>query len=798
MLISLEILKKYIDIPKNISPKDIALRLTEKVVEVEKVIDKSKELKNIYVGKVEKIIKHPNADKLKLAEVSILEKRVKVVCGGTNLEEGMATAVALPGAKIRWHGEGDLIELAKAEIRGEKSEGMICAADEIGLYEMFPHEQMEIMDLSDLNLRQGANLADALGLNDKVLDIDNKSITNRPDLWSHWGMARELSAILNIPLKGLDIYEKSEIKADKQIDIKIDDYKLCSRYLGCVIENLKIEESPDWLKKALASVGQKSINNIVDITNYVMFEVGEPLHAFDKDKIDSITVRLAQKGENIITLDEEVRALDEGDLVVADSKGPQALAGLKGGLESGVGAKTKSIILEAANFDALTIRRMTMKHAFRTEGSNRWEKSLHANLAEVGMRRALQLILEVCPGAKISPTIIEDKKIDSKPNIIDVNIDFIQTKIGKKISRKEIINTLEKLGFEVSGDDYLKVEVPWWRSTGDISIPEDIVEEVARIYGYDNLEVSQELVDFEAAKYQPKYDEENKVKNYLSLGAGMVEVFNYPWAEIKILEKLNTANDKYVEIANPPTEDNRFLKTSLLSGLIKNVEDNLRFSSNFKLFELARVYIPGNEKFDGDDKLPKQTKMLSGAVVGDRKSDVFNEIKGIVEGLSKEFDEAKIEFLDEGKSLEIMYNKEKIGWLGELKDEYYVKFDFNKKKVAFFEIDFDSFIKIKLAENKKIKYEKLSQYPIIERDIAIEVENEVKWIQVVESLEGFDKLIDNIKFLSIYDLKNGKKSLAFRVVYRSDEKTLTDNQVINIENGIIKMLRTKFNAELRG
>ena len=824
MLISFNILKNFIEIPKNISPKDVGSELTKSTVEVEKIIDKSGYLKNIYTAKVENILKHPNADKLKLADVLVGEKKFRVVCGGINLREGMITAVALPGAQIRWHGKDGFVELKKTEIRGEKSAGMICAANEIGLYETFPHADMEIMDLSDLNLTVGADLSDALGLNDVIFMIDNKSITNRPDLWSHWGIAREIAAIFNLKLREPKLYNQSALNdarsdvhtklkiQSSQLKVNIEDYILCPVYFGCVVDDLEIKESPAWLKNVLISLGQKPINNIVDITNYVMFEIGEPLHAFDKDKMDGIVVRRAGKGESMITLDEVERKLDESDLVVADFHRAQSLAGLKGGLLSGVTQKTKSIILEAANFDALTIRRMGLKHGLKTEGSNRWEKGLHPHLAEIGMRRALQLILEVCHGAKISSVIIENKNSDLKPITVETTTKFIQNRIGKKISEKEIVSILSKLGFKVSIKNLnnskfklktskLFIGVPWWRSTGDILIEEDIVEEVARIYGYDNLAKTHELIELTEAKHQPQYDFEIKIKNYLSVGCGMSEVFNYPWASKKILDSLGINDEKHIEIAHPSAEDNKFLKTSLLSGLIKNVEDNLRFSSSFKLFELARVYLSGYEKFAGDDKLPQQPKMLSGAVV--TKADPFLEIKGIVEGIAdfkfktNDFRENELISINRHKSLVILCGQEKIGWLGELKDGYYEKFGFRKKKIAFFEIDFNKLISSRETLLSEKKYSPISEYPCVERDLAFELNYTIKWRDILNEIEGFDALIEHFQFLSVYDLINGKKSLAFRIKYHSNEKTLTDKEVVDIESKIIEKLQKKFAANLR-
>jgi len=862
MKISLNWLKDYIDLPKNITPQKLTEDLTMSTVEVESVTNPAEEFENIIVGKILEIKKHSNADKLKIVMADIGEIKklkaplssrstagwlpettrkgeikgnindlnnniVQIVCGGTNLKENMLVAVALPGARVKWHGQSEPVILEETKIRGEKSFGMICSSNEIGLQDLLPCGSMEITDLSgilnDKNI--GQQLAQALKLDDVIIEIENKSLTNRPDLWSHYGIARELSVIYKILLKKPEIFEKfqnttcpsvrrvsnfqinskSQIQNSK-LNINIEDKNLCSRYIGCIMQNIKIASSPEWMQKRLEAVGLRAIDNIVDITNYVLLDIGEPTHAFDlallnqkqfpNNKIN-IIVRKSKRDEIIQSLDGEDRKLDKDMLVIADTKKPIAIAGIMGGANSEVTDKTTEIILEAATFNAMNIRKTSQKLNLRTEASVRFEKNLDSNLAEIAMLRMLYLIKKNIPEAEIIEYI---DNYPVKPENINIEIkhNFIEKRIGQSFSKKEVIDILTRLGFEIDEKNKIyKIKVPSWRATGDISIPEDIIEEVARIYGYDNLKEKVEKVEMNKAKFQLEFDLENKIKNYLSLGCGMNEVFNYPWLDEKILNKFNLSDKNYIEIDNPPAEENRFLQISLIPNLIKNAQDNLRYFSKFKLFELARVFKPGQDKSFGDDVLPEQPKMLAGIIVS--KDDVFFEIKGIIEKFSifnfqfsNNFQLNNLQFLNKEKFLGIFLDDREIGWLGEMQDKI------KNKNIGLFEINFSKLCRNDALHCSMLKYQQIPQFPLIERDIAIEVDWDVKWGDVssaVSKAMADENVIKNIIFLSEFDLSE-KKSLAFKVIYQAD-RTLKDEDVKIIENKIIKLLKKKFNAELR-
>jgi phenylalanyl-tRNA synthetase beta chain len=480
MILSFNLLKKIVPLPDRCTAKDIKLRLTTSTVEVENIEPQVQNLGCIVVGRIDRLEKHPNADKLWLATVSFGKRfpPERVVCGGTNLREGMFVAFAQVGAMVRWHGQGELVRLETATIRGVSSSGMICAAEEIGLADLFSHGAQEVVDVTDLNLVPGMALARALNLDDTRIHIDNKSITNRPDLWSHYGIARELAALYGVKLTSPDEYARPFPHAQKPgITITIKNTKACPRYIGAVIANVTIQDSPSWMKKALIAAGIRPINNVVDITNYVLIELGQPMHVFDDvllahdaHGVPEIVVRNAKLHETIVLLDGAKQILTDDMLVIADAKQAVALAGIMGGAVTGVSEHTKIIVLEAANFDAATIRRASQILAIRTESSIRFEKALHPELAERAMRRALYLLCQMLPDAVVIE--VSDKNYAPARDVsVRTSYEFLEQRIGCRVGRATINGIMKKLGFTVTSagaGGRITVGVPWWRATGDI------------------------------------------------------------------------------------------------------------------------------------------------------------------------------------------------------------------------------------------------------------------------------------------------------------------------------------------
>ncbi len=808
MKISLNWIKEYVEIPNSVTPEKLALDLTMSTVEVEKIIDQGKGFDKMVVGRVVELKQHPNADKLKIVMTDIGDGKIKqIICGGTNLFEGMLTCVALPGAKVRWHGEGDLVELSPTKIRGEESFGMICASEEIELESILPGKEKEIMNISFTEAKPGTAVATIFELDDVIIDIDNKSLTNRPDLWGHHGIAREIAAIYKVPLKAI-ADEKIEVKSSEKIKVKIKSSENCFRYISVVVDDISVGPSPAWLKKRLAAVGQKSINNIVDLTNYVLFETGQPMHAFDFANIDNgqIVIRQANDKEPILTLDDEEKELSAEDLVIADGKKPIAIAGIIGGQYSGINEKTKKIVFESAAFNFVSIRQTSRVLGIRTESSIRFEKGIDANTAEIAMRRILVLVKKIIPEAKIG-LFNDEYQVKTKDTKIKTDLNFINKRLGKELTSDEVVDILTRLQFQVKvKNDKFEILVPSFRATNDISIPEDIVEEIARIHGYLNIEPDLPTVKL-ISPIENKYSSiARRIKNQLSCNFKFIEVRNYPFVNETAVE-FGYELDKHVKLNNYISAEHTMLRTSLLPSLIKNIADNQRWESKFKLFEFGRRFrLDKESKYQRGGKLvgylPWQNYQLAGAVVSDNKN-VFYDIKGIAENILKSlnitnysFAEADDKIIFSEYKMKIMVGDKKVGYIFNLNKNIITKFGINGE-VGIFEFDFDDLVDI-----SKIvyKYKPLAKYPNSIYDLAIVFDKQIKWQEINKQVKKNSKLINSIKLFDVYQgdkIAEDKKSIAFSIEFFADDRTLTSEEMEKEIAKILKGLQQNLGGELR-
>lgn len=801
MFISRNWLKDFVKIPDSLSAKELALKMTMSMAEVEGWVDQRESLAGVVVGEILEVNKHPNADKLQLAVVDVGNKKLNIVCGAPNIAKGQKVPVALIGAELP-----NGMKIEKVKVRGEESEGMLCAEDELGLGA--DHTGILILDSK---LVPGTLLSKAMGFDDIVYEIDNKSLTHRPDLWSHYGIAREMAAILGEKLKS---YETRNLKAgSEKLDIKVEDFALCPRYMGVVIEGIKIAPSPDWLRKRVESAGMRSINNVVDITNYVMLEIGQPLHAFDYGKLAGhrIIVRNAKPGEKIQTLDGSDRELDESILVIADAKSPVAIAGVMGGANTEIDDQTKKIIIESANFDHVSIRKTSAKLGLRTEASVRFEKSLDPNISELGVKKAMELILDVCPEAKVVSRLEDIKKFKLDQGPLEVSFDFINKKVGQEIEPQKVVSILESLGFEIKKKkETVEILVPTWRATKDISIPEDIVEEVARIYVYDNIQPQMPKVAMDRPEINWERELERKIKHILAYGFSMSEVYNYSFNSEKQLEILGLAVSDHVKVANPLSKETAYVRTSLIPNLLGNIILNSRFFDDIALFEVGSVYLKnakGPRLSDKTDKcLPLQEKWVAGICQEKNNKQPFYNIKDIVSSLLsrlhfqkvtfKKIDKAGV-FTKKSRAVKIMIGETVVGYAAELADNLYKKLDIEEKN-AFFEINLSQ---LAALYSDEINYSPIPKFPSIKLDVSMIVEKKVLWDEVKELIFSVDK--DLIKGATIFDvyegkgIPEGKKSLAFRIEYRSDDKTLTMEEVQVVHNKALQVLEKKLKAQIR-
>ncbi len=805
MKISLNWLRDFVELPA-LDGKALGMRITSHTAEVEGVIDEAASYEKMVVGKILSVSKHPGADRLNLTQVDIGDKKVQVVCGGQNLCEGMLVAVALPGSRVRWHGEGELVELSETKIRGENSYGMICAGEEIGLApdNTSDAKEVRIHDLTTLKVKAGTPLAEALNKDDIVLEIDNKSLTHRPDLWGHYGIAREVAAIFEKPLKKLDALLKiAPVKGKEKLNITIKDAKLCPLFSACIMTGIKIEESPQWLKSRLQAAGMNPHNNIVDITNYVMLELGQPMHAYDRAVVgdDGFIVRLARKGEKLVTLDESEQKLTEEDPLVCNKHDePMGLAGIKGGLKSGISEQTTEIILEAANFDPVIVRKSTLRHGLRTDASQRFEKSLDPTLTEIALKRAIHLIEQLCPGAKMVSPITTAGTWKPKTLTLTASPESICSKIGVQIPTKEITRILKSLEFGVTANGKnLKITVPSHRATRDVSIEEDIVEEVARIYGYDKIPAIRPHLPMQLPLENEERFLKHLTRSAFALGLAFIEVINYSFYSKDRFERCGMTEEGHLKILNYLSEDQTHMRMSLVPNLLNTVALNYRNFPTMKIFELGRTYK------DSDAYMPLEEKRLAAAATAE--GEAFYVVKGALESFLQQFNlnsyqlkpsEKPAPYAHPKKCMDIIFRGKAIGQIFSVHPAVLKAFDI-PLNTAFFELSFSELMK---AGRQTLRFRSLPKFPSMGFDVSILVDKKT----TVGDLENcilktaHADLHQKVTLFDIYEGKGipeGQKSLSFSIEIRRDDRTLTDKELQTVQEQTFFALE-QFGGRIRG
>lgn len=836
MKLSYSWLKSYVDF--DLSPKELAKLLTmhtaETVVEADPASEK---FKGIVVAEIIEIKKHPNADKLSLVDIKTADGKFNIVCGGTNLKAGKKVAYAKVGAELP---NGMVIK--EALIRGVKSPGMICSAEELGLPKS---GEMEILYLSD-NAKLGDNVsayliakdnkggnaggnadgnvggnADKDDMNGKDVLLDVSIPANRPDLASHLGVAREISALTKIEI-AIQEYKTPEIDEPKEmIKAEVLDKDLCPRFYGFVISGLKIEPSPDWMQERLKSLGLTPINNIVDATNFVMYDQGHPMHAFDYEKIAGgvMKIRGAKEGEEVATLDGIKHKLPDGAIIMQDSEKIFDLAGIMGGANSEISDSTTAIVLQASNFKGEAIRKTSRKLGIRTDASSMFERNISTSISPYVLAKTVALLREKQKGLKVHQIIdIRSKKDDSR--VIELSGGKIKNYLEIDFHSEEIAEIFRRLGFQTDrkGGTFF-VRVPAFRI--DLKGPEDLIEEIIRIYGYDKIPSKFPRSELKPAKENMDLKWEKIAKNTLA-NSGFYEVYNYSFTGKKMIEMLALDMEEYFKVINPKNPDNEYLRTTLIMGILQNITDNLPNFEKFSIFELGKVfYSKGRDmKEAGQKENFIEKKMLTGAVVNaGRKELEFYGAKGVVERLLYEFGfskgETKFEHLDvaqptfhpgrtatvkikvkgEGKFEEQYF--EDIGFVGEIHPDMLERFGI-KTDVALFDLDFEKLLKY---ASEKIGYVDVPKFPSITLDMAVEIDEEVPASEVLGLIAsaGGD-LIYDIDLFDIYQGKQvgkGRKSLAFHIIYLSEERTLKEKEAKEIHDRIAKTLKERFNAVIR-
>jgi len=794
-------LKDYVDI--DIPYRELAYKLTLAGLEVSdiKVIGGSWD--NVVVGQIAAVNPHPNADRLRLATVDLGQKQMTVVCGAPNLVVGDKIAFASVGARLLDGHTGVLTELKPAKIRGVASEGMVCSERELGISDN--HEGILVLPP---DLEVGKALADYLA--DIIFDID---ITpNRADCLSVMGIAREVAAITGKEFRLPDLsYKESakDIGSYAAVEIKAPD--LCPRYCASIIDGIKIGPSPRWMQDRLLACGMRPINNIVDVTNYVMLEFGQPLHAFDYREIrgKKIIVRRAAEGEVMYTLDQAERKFSNDHLMIADAERAVAVAGIMGGLSSEVTPGTTVILLESANFNQAVIHKGSLNLKLSSEASTRFEKGLNPELALIALKRATQLMAEL-GGGSVAKGLIDayPGKAEKKP--VAISPKDTARLLGMDIKTEDIREYLESLGLKCNlngATGKILVEIPWWRN--DISCTADLVEEVARVVGYDNIPtttLSSSLPGGEGASMVPFRQD---VRDIL-VACGFQEVITYPLTNLETLNKLSPdlslTGPQPLAMANPMSRDLEFLRTSLRFGVLTILARNQRNrEENIRLFEIGKTFIPRLKD------LPLENEMLCGLIdsaatdtywAGKAEPADFYSAKGTVETLLSRM-ELQVVFhacedvtMSPGKCANVIVDGEKLGVIGEIHPRVRAGFDI-QNPAFLLEIDLD---KLKtLCGRKQLIYKAVTKFPSTDRDIALLIDNQVTYEKVSGAISGFP-LVVGVKLFDLYSgeqIPAGKKSLAFRITYQAEDHTLTDEEVDAVQKKIVEKLAEEFGAALR-
>ena len=811
MKVSLNWIRDYVQLPADADLKKLAYDLTMSTVEVEDATDLGASFHDMVVGVINTIEQHPNADKLKVCKTDIGGRVEDIVCGGSNLREGMKVAVALPGAMCKWHGEGDLVEIKKSKLRGVDSYGMICGAVEIGLADLFPtKEEAHILDLSDFDAPAGTPLADALDLNDIILEIDNKSMTNRPDLWGHYGIAREIAALYDLPMVEFPHFDRN-VENTSGFHVTVEDAERCPRMIGTQIENVCVKPAPYWMQVRIWKTGMRPINALVDITNYVMLATGQPSHAYDSDHIAGhIIVRRAKAGETLTLLNGKELPLSTDDLTIADDADIVGLAGVMGGAKDSILPTTSKVILEIANFQAAGIRRTALRYDNRTKASARYEKAIDPERCDQALDLSMQLFSDLYPEMKVTGLVNEYPR-HLKQAEIDVPLSWLERRLGKRLSPDEIKHKMELLGYGITfNGDNMHVVVPTWRSTGDVSIQADIMEEVARMYGYENFEAEPITTTFDGAINQLDKDLERRIKEYLAIRCGMQEIFTYPWMEESYVNAVLQSTEGILSLSTPPSPAERFVRSSLLPNLCKAVVKNERYFDEFSIFETAQVFRDENytSPYDPREKLPSQRKNVAGAFATTDKdiTALFRKAKGVVEMMARYVHMEALTFKQAEKPvwadnvvwLNIYRGDEKVGDLALLAKKVSMACGIKNMNVMLFQLDQDSLVPLKSRTNT---FTHLAEYPMTDYDISLLVDGSVQWKDVAQTVRGIkSELLHGAAFVDEYRGKQvpaGKKSLTLRLAIGSKDKTLTSAEIEEVASGVLNKIAKRFGAELR-
>ncbi len=777
MLVSMNWIQDFVDL-SGLDIESLIKRFTLSTAEVEDIIYKGRDIDNVVAAKILSVENHPNSKKLHLLKIDDGSGVIKdCVCGAPNVREGMIVAFACEGGRVGG------MEIKAQPVAGYVSQGMCCSEQELGI----SADHSGLMEIND-DLPLGTDIKSVFDIEDIIFEVDNKSLTNRPDLWGHYGIAREFSALCGRPLKELDIHDCEKYKSLPEVKIEIKDPDLAFRYSSVKIQNVTRRVSPVNMRIRLFYCGMRAINFIADLTNYLMLELAQPMHAFDMRKVPQAEVQRAGGQYEFETLDGVSRKIDENTLMICSSGEPVGIAGIMGGLASEIENDTTSLLLESANFDAVSIRKTSTRLGLRTDASQRYEKSLDPELTLLAVQRYLKLLYDNDPGCEVisSLTDVYVKHFETNPIVFDKK--YVDRYTGIDISEEQILSTLHSLGFgaEFDGKQFA-VTVPSWRATKDVSIKADIIEEITRIYGYDNFKITTTVSPLYPVRLTQAKLDEGRVKDTLVKQFGLSEIHSYIWCDSKKLKNIGIDTPNNVRIVNAMTPDNEILRDTLTPTLLTVVAANTSFRDEFGIFEIGKAV----EGLD-ENGMCAERKKLAVALYSTSRSEreLYFKLRDIVAFLCRNVKGVSASFARSDKirqwqhpknTADIICDDKRIGSMAPLHPVVLDKID-KKAAVAAAEIDMQIFSEISPVTTE---YKEVSKYPGIDIDLTFIVNPDVSFEQMSSAWSD----TENLSRVELSDMYDGAiKSITLRYAFSSVEKTLTKAEVQASVDAIIDRL----------
>lgn len=794
MLISMNWISEYTDL-NGVNLKELINQFTLSTAEVEEIYEMGKNIKDVVVGKLIEIKDHPNSKKLHLVKVDIGSEIVDCVCGAPNVFVGAVVPFAKLGGRV-----GDL-DIKEAKIAGETSRGMCCSEKELGISD----NHAGLMILEDI-YPLGTNIKEFMQIDDTVFEVDNKSLTNRPDLWGHYGIAREIAALNKRPLKPMEVLDTNVFKTLAPIALKVESPDKVFRFSCISVKNITKRQAPINMKIRLTYCGMRPINLLADLTNYMMLEVGQPMHAYDYSKVSEIRVKTFSEPIDFQTLDGVMRKVDSDTLMICNEKEAVGVAGVMGGELSSISDETDSVLLESANFDGTSVRRAAVRLGLRTDASSRYEKTLDPEMTVPAIERFLKLLNEIDPGAKVTSSLT-DSYVQHYDRI-DIAFDkaYVDKYTGIDISSDQIEETLTALGFTVSRKlDEFELVVPSWRATKDVSMKADIIEEITRVYGYDNFDIRSTKTLLTPVRHSVERDNEYSIKLLLSERYAMSEVHSYIWYDSKINKELGISTEPNIRVINSVTAENDMIRSTIIPSLLDFVYKNVDSTPEMGMFEIGRAVDGLNQ-----DGLCNERKRL-GIVLASKKlseKEIYFKAKEIaqqvllaVKNVAPKFMEPNDEIKKNGfvhpiNSASISLKGEDIGYFSILNPRIKNRID-KKLNVAFVEIDVYSMEKVVAEE---LQYSEISKYPGVTVDLSLITDKELRYENITDNIGQYScEYLQSYHLVDIFEdekLLPGKKSVTVRFEFGSMDRTLEGQEIQSMVDGLLAVLKDK-GMELR-